>query len=333
MSHDIEITNNKASFAFNELNGDPWHKLGTAVKGNMTIDEALSLANINFTVNKEPIYALINTDSNPSYVPIDNKMATVAHYDHGESKSLGVVGQSYEIVQNRASLEVAYDIVGAAKGDAYLDTVGALGNGSQLFAYLKLEDLIIDPIGINDQIENGLVISWSHDGTIAMTYLFSNIRVVCKNTLNMAIRGAKNVFRAKHTSSVEGRLKQAQTALGISTEWSKAFNEQANELLKVSYSEDRFQKVLNKVFPEPTQATDRQKRNTQATHAQVRGIFSNERNSKNFGSNGWTMYNSIVEYLDHERDASEEDRLKATMTVGSWVEKKKIQAAGVLLGI
>lgn len=333
MVDDIQVIDNKASFAFNELYGDPWHRLGTAVKGNMTISQAMELANVDFIVKKEPIYASVNLGNKEVAVEVDNKVATVAHYSNGDLRSLGVVGKTYEVVQNRASLEVAYDIVGAAKGDAYLDTIGALGDGGQLFAYLRLEDLIIDPVGINDTIENGLVISWSHDGTIAMTYLFSNVRVVCRNTLNMAISGAKNVFRAKHTSSVEGRLSQAQAALGVSTQWASSFSNQAEQLLKVDYSEDRFQRVLNKVFPEPTQATERQKRNSQAVHTQVRGIFSNERNSKNYGSNGWTMYNAIVEYLDHARDASEDDRLKATMTVGSWVEKKKVHAAAAVLNL
>ncbi len=331
MSHEIQITEEQASFAYNKQHGDPWHKLGIAVDGNMTIDQAMNAANVNFTVTKEPIFAVV-PDANNS-LEIDGKVATVATYPDGTQVPLGVVGNTYEVVQNRSSLEVAYDIVGASRGDAYLDTIGALGKGGQLFAYLRLEDLIIDPVGINDTIESGLVISWSHDGTIAMTYLFSNIRVVCKNTLNMAVQGAKNVFRAKHTSSVEARLKQAQQVLGVSTAWSKSFKGQSENLLKVSYSEDRFQRVLNKVFPEPNQASERQKRNTQAVHTQVRGIFSNEKNSKNFGSNGWTMYNSIVEYLDHERDASLDDRLKATMTVGSWVEKKKIQSASTILAL
>jgi phage/plasmid-like protein (TIGR03299 family) len=332
MSHDIQVIKDKASFAFNQNHGDPWHQLGTAVEGNMTIDEAMRLANIDFIVKKRPIFAS-TSDDDSSNIEIDNKVATVAFYENGMVSNLGVVGKTYEVVQNRASLEVAYDIVGASKGDAYLDTVGALGNGGQLFAYLRLEDLIIDPVGINDQIENGLVISWSHDGTIAMTYLFSNIRVVCRNTLNMAVSGAKNVFRAKHTSSVDDRLKQAQQVLGVSTKWADSFKEESEKLLKVSYSEDRFQRVLNKVFPEPNQSTERQKRNTQAVHTQIRGIFSNERNSKNFGSNGWTMYNAMVEYLDHARDASVDDRLKATMTVGSWVEKKKVQAANTVLAL
>lgn len=326
--HDLQIKDGQASFAFNERYGDPWHKLGVAVDGNMTIEEAMTFSASDFTVTKEPLTAGV-----PATVPVEGKVATVATYPNGQQVALGVVGKGYEVVQNRASLEVAYEIVGASSGDAYIDTIGVLSSGAQLFAYVRLEDLIIDPTGINDQIENGLVLYWSHDGTVAMTYLFSNVRVVCRNTLNFALSGATNVFRAKHTASVEDRLKQAQSVLGVSTAWAKAFSQQAEELLAVQYSEDRFQRVLEKVFPDRSNATDRQKRNTEAIRSQVRATFANERNSKEFGANGWTMYNAIVEYLDHGRDAAEADRLAATMTVGSWVEKKKLAAAGAVLAL
>ncbi|MGW8178863.1 MAG: DUF932 domain-containing protein [bacterium] len=334
MAHDIQEIDGKASFAFNANYGDPWHRLGTPVDGNMTIEEALQAANADFTVTKEPIYV-----HGVAGVPIEikDKVATVATYDLGDGNhrqaSLGVVGKTYAVVQNTHALEVAYDIVGASKGEAYLDTMGVLGEGAQLFSYLRLEDLIVDPVGINDKVERGLVIWWSHDGSVAMTYLFSATRVVCRNTLNFALSGARNVFRAKHTASVDARLKQAQSVLGVSTAWADAFSQQAEELLKVPYSEDRFQKVLKSVFPEPNNATDRQKENTQATHAQVRGLFANELNSQSFGTNGWTMYNSIVEYLDHQRNGSEKDRLNATMTPGSWVQKKKEAAAKAVLAL
>src|SRR5690606_40204626 len=62
------------------------------------------------------------------------------------------------------------------------------------------------------------------------------------------------------------------------------------------------------LFPEHSGMTDRQRRNVQATRTQVRGIFANERNSKGYGANGWTMYNSVVEYLDHGRDADLNNR-------------------------
>ena len=333
MAHDIQELDGKASFAYNSYQ-DPWHRLGTPVDGNMTIPQALVAANADFIVTKEPIHA---QGSGGTPIEIESKKATVATYDLGEGRqrqvALGVVGDTYAVVQNTQALEVAYDIVGASKGEAYLDTMGVLGNGGQLFSYLRLEDLVVDPVGINDKVERGLVIWWSHDGSIAMTYLFSATRVVCRNTLNFALQGAKSVFRAKHTSSVENRLTHAQSVLGVSTAWADSFKEQSEELLAVSYSEDRFQRILKSVFPEPTNPTDRQKANTQATHAQVRGLFASDLNSQNFGTNGWTMYNSIVEYLDHKRNSSESDRTRATMTPGSWIQKTKERAAASVLSL
>ena len=331
MAHDLQVIDGKASFAYNSYQ-DPWHKLGTAVDGNMTIEQALTTANADFEVTKEPIFAQAATGTDKP-IAIEGKVATVANYPSGTKTALGVVGDGYAVVQNKAALEVAYDIVGASKGDAYLDTLGVLGTGGQLFSYLRLEDLIVDPVGINDSIERGLVIFWSHDGSVAMTYAFSATRVVCRNTLNFALEGAKNVFRAKHTASVDARLRHAQSVLGVSTAWADSFKEQSEKLLSVSYSQDRFQRVLDTVLPAPKQATDRQKANTQAVHAQVRGTFANELNSKNFGTNGWTMYNSIVEYLDHQRNSAEQDRLTATMTPGSWVVKKKELAAKAILDL
>ena len=332
MAHDLKIDDKGvAQFAFNQKYGDPWHKLGVGVDGNMTIQQALETARADFFVKPMPVYA---DDGLDTLVEVEGKIATVATYpDDRAPHALGVHGEGYTIVQNTEALQVAYDIVGASDNDAYLDTLGVLGNGGQLFAYLRLEDLIIDPIGINDEIERGLVIWWSHDGSIAMTYLFSATRVVCRNTLNFALHGAKTVFRAKHTASVEARLSQAQQVLGVSTSWANNFKKKSEELLAVSYSQDRFERVLNSVFPEPNNATDRQKTNTQAVHTQIRGTFANERNSKNFGSNGWTMYNAIVEYLDHGREAGESERLKATMTPASWVQKKKERAAEAVLAL
>lgn len=329
--HDLHEEKGKTSFAYNLNHGDPWHMLGTPVDGNMTIKKALEVTGSDFTVKTMPIFA---DDSSDNGVHVPGKVATVATYaDERPSQALGVVGDGYAVVQNSEALQVAYDIVGASGDEAYLDTIGRLSDGAQLFAYLRLEDLIIDPVGINDEIERGLVIYWSHDGSIAMTYLFSAIRVVCRNTLNFAIQGAKTVFRAKHTATVDARLQQAQQILGVSTSWAEGFKKTSEELLAVPYSQDRFQRVLSGVFPEPSSATDRQKTNTNAVHAQVRGIFANERNSKEFGANGWTMYNSIVEYLDHSRSAGIDERLKATMTPSSWVQKKKEKAAAAVMAL
>lgn len=335
MSHDLETRNGAASFAFNVKNGDPWHRLGTPVDGNMTIEQALQVARADFTVTKRELTATVpgvGTVGTDARIPVAGKVATVRDVPGtNEHQVLGVVGEGYGVVQNDEALQAAYDIVGASAGEAYLDTLGVLGEGERLFSYLRLEDLVIDPVGINDRIERGLVIYWSHDGSIAMTYAFSDIRVVCKNTVQMALEGAQRVFKAKHTSAVQDRMKDAQRVLGVSTQWAEQFKQQAEQMLRVQYSEDLFERYLNRVFPKSSANTERQQRNIDGIHTQIRGIFANERNSKEFGANGWTMYNAVVEYLDHGRDATEESRLAATMTPGSWVEKRKLYAAKQVL--
>jgi phage/plasmid-like protein (TIGR03299 family) len=333
MSHDLETRNGTTSFAFNQKYGDPWHKLGTAVDGNMTITQALEVARADFTVTKQPLTATVpGVGGQDLRVPVVGKVGTVRNVPGtDEFQVLGVVGDGYGVVQNEEALQAAYDIVGASAGDAYLDTLGVLGEGQRLFSYLRLEDLVIDPVGINDKIERGLVIYWSHDGSIAMTYAFADVRAVCKNTVQMALEGATRVFKAKHTSAVQDRMKDAQRVLGVSTKWAEEFKRQAEDMLRVQYTEDLFEKYLNRVFPKASAKTERQQRNIEGIHAQVRGIFANERNSKEFGANGWTMYNSVVEYLDHGREADEASRLNATMTPGSWVEKRKLYAAKAVL--
>lgn len=335
--HDLEIRNGGTSFAYNAQNGDPWHKLGTPVDGNMTIEEALKTARADFTVTKRPLTATVpgvGVDGGDLLVPVEGKIATVRDIPGtDEFQVLGVLGEGYGVVQNTEALEAAYDIVGASNGEAYLDTLGVMSNGRQLFSYLRLEDLVIDPTGIDDHIERGLVIYWSHDGSIAMTYAFSDIRVVCRNTVQMAVGGAKRIFKAKHTSAVQDRMKAAQAVLGVSTAWADGFKAQAEQMLRVQYSEQRFANYLNRVFPKSAADTERKQRNIEGIHAQVRGIFANERNSQGFGANGWTMYNAVVEYLDHGRDATEANRLEATMTPGSWVEKRKLHAAKELLAL
>lgn len=335
MSHDLEQRNGTASFAYNANHGDPWHRLGTAVDGNMTIEEALRVAKADFTVTKEPLFAAAKlVNGVVQDVPVPGKIATVRTVpDSDELQVLGILGDGYGVVQNEEALEAAYSIVGASDGSAYLDTLGVLGNGERLFSYLRLEDLVIDPVGINDTIERGLVIYWSHDGSIAMTYAFTDVRAVCKNTVQMGVAGAQRLFKAKHTSAVQDRMKEAQKVLGVSTTWADKFKEQAERMLAVPYTERNFTRYLDRVFPKAAATTERKLRNIEGIHAQVRGIFANERNSQTYGTNGWTMYNSVVEYLDHGRDATEAARLEATMTPGSWVEKRKLFAAEAVLAL
>jgi phage/plasmid-like protein (TIGR03299 family) len=348
MSHDLEILDGRASMVYNKTFGDPWHTLGTPVGRNLTIKEALEICRGNYTVTTQPLTAMVpNTLFNPFAepgdeeefesdlvpVPFGGKVATVRIIPGTDRlQVLGVVGKTYGVVQNETVMEKAYAVVGADPTEgAYVDTAGVLLDGTRFFSYIRLDDLVIDPVGINDVIERGLAIYTSHDGTVSVSYAFTDIRAVCRNTITFGIEGAKRVFKAKHTSGVHDAMDEAQAVLGVSTQWAKAFEKQAERLLSISFNQDRWDKVLNTVFPTPPSPTKQQENTAARTRDKVRGIFEGPRNAENFGRNGWTMYNAIGEYLDHGRGGNDEKRAIASMTPGSWVEKRKAKAADAIL--
>ena len=352
MSHDLEVDEfGKASMVYNAKYGDPWHRLGTPIDGNMTPAEALEVARADYTVTKQPLTVNIPNPAFDPFAPfptdeyiefddqietfslgVEKKIATVRINPlTGAPQVLGILGSNYGVVQNREIMDKAYAVVGAAEGSAYVDTAGVILDGRRFFAYVRLEDLVVDPVGIADTIERGLAVYTSHDGTVSATFAFTDIRAVCRNTITFGIENATRLFKAKHTSNVLSAMDEAQKVLGVSTEWAEQFKAQSERLLRVPFNNDRFEAILKATFPLAPNPTDRQVKSNKKTHAHIRGIFANERNSANFGESGWTMYNSIVEYLDHGRGGDDEDRMVVTMTPGSWVDKRKEKAAGLIL--
>ena len=125
---------------------------------------------------------------------------------------LGVVGKDYEVVQNVDAFEFFDAIVGGGDGILY-ETAGALGKGERIFITAKLPGYI--RVGKGDFIEQYLMLTTSHDGFGSITAAFTPVRVVCRNTLNAAMRNHSNAIKIRHTASANDRLKQAHTLMGI----------------------------------------------------------------------------------------------------------------------
>jgi hypothetical protein len=87
------------------------------------------------------------------------------------------------------------------------------------------------------------------------------------------------------------------------------------------------------VFPVKASETDRQRNNREEVNALIRGIYSNERNAANYGYNGWSMYNAVVEYLDHWRQGDPKDRAIASMDDNSWVTRTKLMTQQAVLAL
>lgn len=340
MAHDLEINKDgTARFAYNDRE-IPWHRLGKPMKGLQTIDAMLDAAQADYNVVLTKVAAVddegnVIIDANGKPVIIEDSRATIRDNGDGTFRPLATVGTRYEVRQNREVLERALAVVGASKGDAVLDTVGVLKDGARFFSTIDLGSLVIDPAGVNDRIARYLVVSTGHDGVWPIRYANTDIRAVCKNTVIMGLNNAERVFTARHTRNVDTAIQDAQHALNISTEWAKSFKATAERMLSipVPLGSANVDKVINAVFPIKKDETDRQRNRRMEINGLVRSLYTNERNGKNYGYNGWSIYNSIVEYIDHYRDEDKNALAIASMDDSSWATRKKLEAQNAVLAL
>ena len=338
MAANIEVNRDgTARFAY-AGNQTPWHRLGKSMNGLQTIDAMLEESQADYQVLLTKI-AVVDDEGNlirnPDGTPVvlQDDRATVRLNDDGSFSPFATVGTRYDVRQNREVLERAMAVVGASKGDAVIDTCGVLKGGARFFAGIDLGTLVIDPTGVNDKIARYLVVSHGHDGYWPIRYANTDVRAVCQNTVIMGIKNAERLFTARHTRNADEYLNTAQEALQISTEWARNFQIMAEQMLKipVPQASQRIDKVLNTVFPIKTTESDMQRRNREEITGTIRALYSSPKNAGGYGFNGWSIYNSVVEYLDHHRKGDANDRALATIEENSWVTKAKITAQHAVL--
>ena len=313
MSHEIEsnLTGGER-FAYNAENGDPWHRLGIGIQGYGTLEEMLAAAAADFTITQVPLHLEDGTEVTSHVANVRQEV----DFQDGDfvtvSTILGVVGKGYEVETNRQAAEFALECVGAGEGDAVFDTMGVIKGGREFFTYIDLGAVTIDPLGVGDVVKRGLCVRNSHDGSLSLAAFPTNTRVVCNNTLtwsyNEASR-AKQVHRVRHTKNKDAYKADAVQAMGLARQLQELFVKQATKLVFEDGGHDVLDRVIHELYEAPT-------------------------NQGGFGDSGWTVWNTVVEFLDHKRGRSQADtRALASMDPDSAVSKLKDKAAAVLLAV
>ena len=331
MSDNLERFEGKTSFAYNKDVGIPWHKTGQPMSGFQTVDTMLTAAFADYDVEVVPVYVQA---PDGTYVELESKKATARTNPHtGAYQPLAAVGNRYTPVQNREVLERALAVVGASKGDAVIDTLGVLDEGRRFFSAIDLGTLVIDPMGAADRIGRYLLVYTSHDGTVPITYANTDVRSVCQNTVRMALDTAQSTFKAKHTHGFSIRIEEAQEVLRLSTEWATQFKQAAEDMMAIQMTPGRLDRVIDGAFPEAKAVTDRQIANRLEIVETIKTIYTGPKNAGAVGNNGWAAWNAVVEYLDHHRDGTPEERALTSMDETSWVTKRKLAAQQAVLSL
>lgn len=331
MSHLLEIVNGEAVMVYNKDNGVPWHKLGVPVAGLQSAEEIETVLPLAFAdVDLRQVYF---QDDNGNFIPIERFATTRIHPETGEREAFEVFKNRYTVIQNRAVLQDCLNIVKASRGDAVIETIGVLENGRRFFVCLDLGSLFIDPTGINDKIDQYLLGWSSHDGSMPETFANTPIRVVCNNTAHMAMGKARATFTVRHTPNHEARKQQAEVALGMSTKYRVEFKAKAEELLAVPMNHGRLQIVLNRVWPEKDEQTDRQKANREKRNGAIHNLYDNDKNVGRVGENGWAVHGAVTEWLDHFSHKDPAARAENSMNLASLVSHRKEQTTQAILSL
>jgi len=289
MSHNLTHLDGKAQFAYNAQRGDPWHRLGTRVTGDQTLAAMLEASGCDDTITLEPAYAM----TSEGFVEIPGTRATVSS-KYGPIKAVGTV-YSVNGQQRRDLARLASEIVGRS-GEACFDTMGAIGeHGEKFFAYLRFEDLVIDPNGIADIIKRGLIVATSYDMTWTNTFGATNVRAVCENTVRMGMGNLSQAIKVKHTADAAERVGQAAAAVGYAAAVEAQVQERAETMLRLD-GEAALTRALDALWPEGETASA-VSMNERAT---VRRLYEEgPLNAELVGPNGWAAHNAVTEFFGY----------------------------------
>ena len=177
----------------------PWHGLGRIIMDAPASREALELAGLDWQVESRNIYS-------GTGAMIPGYRANVRSTDDAV---LGVVSDRYRIVQNEEAFQFTDDLLG--EGVTY-ETAGSLQGGKKVWMLARLPRKYLIA---GDQVEPYLVIFNSHDGSSGVKVAMTPIRVVCQNTLNLALNTAKRSWTARHTENVLLRVQDARETLQL----------------------------------------------------------------------------------------------------------------------
>jgi len=274
------------------INEVPWHGLGTPLNKPATAQEAIQAAQLDWPVIKLPLTA------GSKHIQVPDKFAVVRKTGNLVQKTdpvLGVVGKDYTPLQNRDAFRFFDPIVG--QNAAVYHTAGALGNGERVWILAKLPGHI--RVAGDDITEKYLLLSNSHDGKSSVTVKFTPVRVVCQNTLTLALDGSG--YRVPHHSDIHEKLNQAREMLGLINEKYADLEQTFQAMSRVKLDSHRLSEYLAAVYPDSAEP-DKQaliKRDRDWSEY----FFDQGKGNRMSGVAGslWAGFNGVTEWIDHRK--------------------------------
>ena len=300
MSHCLE------SMFYTDADGRnvPWHGMGTRVFESPNSEDALRVAGLDWEVKQTESFVLLNGVQTPT--------GDIVNYRDSDNKILGTVSKRYVPVQNREAFAFTDELIG---GDVRYETAGSLVDGKLVWMLAKMPS---DSI-LGDAFDRYLLFSNSHDGSSAVRVSITNVRVVCQNTLNMALNGARRYVTFVHKGDMESKLAEARQTLAYADKYHKRFAEEAEHLANKKVSCEDVEKMMNILFPVPDDFMSKIQIERMETMRSNFNQMLQADDLQNFKGTAWQIVNAASDYAYHARpmrltETYQDNLMKSAMT-------------------
>ena len=261
----------------------PWHGLGTKVKEAPASNDALILAGLNWQVLQEPIFTAASE-------PIEGYKVNVRDSDR---KALGVVTDRYKVIQNNEAFAFTDELLG--EGVRY-ETAGSLQGGKKvwLLAHMPREYIIS-----GEQISPYLVFSNTHDGSGAIKVALTPIRVVCQNTLNLALAKANRCWSMIHTGDIHEKMQEARDTLLRAENYMQELGQEFENLRMKKLSDRQVTEYIEILLPLEDNSTPQQTKNIRKLREDMKMRYFDAPDLQHVGKNAYRFVNAVSDFATH----------------------------------
>ena len=283
----------------------PWHGLGTKVDEAPTSADALRLAGLDWEIEGKPVFT-----EGGNIIP-----GYKANTRSSDGSVLGIVSNRYTIVQNAEAFAFTDSLLGE---EMRYETAGSLRGGKQIWLLGRMPERHI----AGDAVDPYICFTNTHDGTGAVRVCMTPVRVVCNNTLNMALSSAKRAWSTRHVGDIAGRLEDARQTLELADIYLSNLAEEAERLAGEKMTEGQMREVLDSIFPVTDDMSDRAKRTASETKDEII-VCTLAPDLVKFLNTKWCFINAVSDYVGHNdphrRTKNFEENRWANIIGGHWL--------------
>lgn len=308
MAHQLD-TISRATVSYASTQRE-WHGLGQLMPIGATVEEWQKAANMDYQIKRGRVrYATspVQFDTRASDLhAVDDKIVL---FRNDTGAALSVVSDSYKVVQPAEVLELFREW--AAAGGVTIESAGVLFGGKRYFATAKLsETMCID--GTQDKLVLYALFSTSADGSLASEVRLVTVRVVCNNTLRLALNTGA-AYRVTHRSVFS--IETAKSVIETANEEFGSFMTMARDLAQIKVGADKAEDMTVKLLTKTSEEVARES----AAFARIMALFNGEAKGSEFETaheTAWGWLNAVTEYADHHVRARTDENRQASALWG-----------------